>query len=403
MSDEQNFPPPPASGQPTPMPTPTSSPMPTPVSAPMPSVAPPTPTPAASLDQFAPPTLGSSTASTPASAPQKSSGGKNGLILGVVAAVVAVAVAAFVVLGGKDDKKDDTTPMSTEEVATDDDASGDDADTPIITLAPADVPSDLMVIGEQADVPGGVARVNSVETDAAPINQYATPEPGFTLTRVEHEMCAIDDSVSFGWTDWAGHLDSGTEAEMSLNNDESPMFTLYPGQCARGYLVFNVPDGSVLVDVVRTDFFSDVQAAWGLTSTPVAIDGPMASTSEKGNPLGSSFTFDNGAEVTVLDAGNYTSTDEYYELPAGRKLVAANVRVCSQAQLITAMASDFYVMTDDNYLGVYEFYNSTFETSDLDVGDCAEGGIVFLIPEESSPTALIYRDFGSGAEARWTP
>ena len=181
------------------------------------------------------------------------------------------------------------------------------------------------------------------------------------------------------------------------------MFTLYPGQCARGYLVFNVPDGSSLVDVVHTDLFSEVQAAWDLTSTPLPIDGPMESSNEKGNPLGASFTFDNGAEVTLLDVGNYTSTDEYYELPAGRKLVAANVRVCSQTQLITAMASDFYVSTDDNFLGAYEFVNTTFETTDLDVGDCAEGGIVFLIPENTAPTALIYRDFGSGAEARWTP
>ena len=105
---------------------------------------------------------------------------------------------------------------------------------------------------------------------------------------------------------------------------------------------------------------------------------------------------------SVLEAGNYESTDEYYELPDGRRLVAANVRVCSSATT-TVFGIDFYVFTDDNFVATMNYYNSSFATTDLNPGDCAEGGVVFLIPSDSDPVSIMYREFGTGQFARWTP
>jgi hypothetical protein len=253
-----------------------------------------------------------------------------------------------------------------------------------------------------ADVDGGVMRVNSVETNSGFIDQYSPPSDGTSYTRVEVEACAISDNVDSGYIEWEAFLDDGSVAELSYTNSEAPMLTLIPGDCARGYVVYVVPNGAELTSISHTDFWTDERFVWDLTAAPVAIDGPMPASGGTGNEIGSSFTFNSGVEATVVDAGNYESTDEYYELPDGRRLVAANVRVCSESTT-TVFASDFYVFTDDNFVATVEYYNSSFVTTDLNPGDCAEGGVVFLIPEDSNPSMIMYKEFGTSEFARWMP
>ena len=170
---------------------------------------------------------------------------------------------------------------------------------------------------------------------------------------------SISGDVDWGYGQWEAFLDDGSAAEMSYTNSESPILTLSPGDCARGYVVYIVPDGSELTSISHTDFLTEEKVTWDLMSDPVAIDGPMPGNDSPGNEFGSSFTLDSGVEVTVLEAGNYESTDEYYELPDGRRLVAANVRVCSSATT-TVFGIDFYVFTDDNFVATMNYYNSSF-------------------------------------------
>ena len=393
------------------MPTPNSSPTPAPSPIPSPSPAPAAaPSPAPSFDQFAPPPV--SGTPQPAFTPATSSGGggsggnKTGLIIGIVVAVIAAGAAAFFVLGGKDDKKSDTAsvntnvPMTISEDSGDDDSSSNDSDDTM----PSDEPSTEggYAVGEIADVTGGVTRVNAVETETTPRAQSNFLEEGYTITRVEVETCAEDDAVNAGWTQWYGYLDDGSEAESYLSDEPAAVMNLVPGDCARGFLSFAIPDGSKLGTVQFTDFWADTNPTWDLTRDFVTVDGPIAHKSPEGLPIGSTFTFSDGTTATLEDAGNFESTDDYYELPAGFKLIAANVEVCAGSQQISVYPSDFNVMTDDNFLGANEFFNSTFQSSDLSPGDCAKGGIVFAIPESSKPVTLLYTAFLLSETARWS-
>ena len=395
MSDEQNFPPPP---------------MPTPGPAPTPSAAPsPAPAPQPSFDQFAPPTApvgGQTPPPNYGAAPASGGGGgnkKTGLIIGIVAVVIAAGVGAFLLLGGKDDKKaDDKAPVtvssSDETMAPDDDSDSGDSDD----SGGSGGGSGGLAVGEEATVPEGVVRVNSVETNVDGIDQYSPPMDGMSYTRVEVEACGTGERLESGWSEWDAYLDNGEIAELSFTNSESPMFTLGQGDCARGYLVFSVPSGSDLTEITFTEFWSDETATWDLTSETMPVNGPLRESGKPGNEIGSSFTFDSGLEVTILDGGNYTSTDEFFELPAGRKLVAANVRLCGGSELTTIYPSDFYVLADDGFFANNEFYNTNLESTDLNPGDCVEGGVVFMIPENSSVATILYKEFMSGQIARWT-
>jgi Domain of unknown function (DUF4352) len=100
--------------------------------------------------------------------------------------------------------------------------------------------------GTAATVPGGKVTVYSYEQPATGIAQYVTPQaPGNEFSAVDAEICATGTAgLSAGPYDFGLHYPDNTERQPSYG--KQPDLTsrqLGAGDCARGWVTFEVPRG----------------------------------------------------------------------------------------------------------------------------------------------------------------
>ncbi|HTH06487.1 MAG TPA: hypothetical protein VL916_11485 [Ilumatobacteraceae bacterium] len=333
-------------------------------------------------------------------------------------AAIAAIVGAIVFMGGDDDDGEvtnattdetlETTVTESTEPSTDttpvDTADTTPVDTTGETTAPTAPPpgDDDLALGDIAEVENGaVVRVNSVEPNAPPVDEFFQPEPGFTFTRVDVEMCAGTESLYASPIYFMAFLDDNSEAQLSFLGMDLPAAGLAPGGCARGLIDFNVPDGHTVADIVFLNEIFEEAARWS-TASSNDIDGPLSSGVEvESSPLGETLTVESGETVVAKSITPIEPEDDFSDPGPGRQLYEIDVEVCAGSEPVSVNPYSWVIVGEDNRLGGPSFSSGTLPSIDVAAGECVAGTVHLDIAETSTIAYIVYGDVLLEELARW--
>jgi hypothetical protein len=111
---------------------------------------------------------------------------------------------------------------------------------------PASPATSARPLGSAANLPGGKVTVYSYEQPATGISQYVTPQtPGSEFSAVDAEVCATATGGLYGQpSDFALQFPDNTERQSSYGKQpDLSGRQLGAGDCARGWVTFEVPAG----------------------------------------------------------------------------------------------------------------------------------------------------------------
>ena len=249
---------------------------------------------------------------------------------------------------------------------------------------------------------GGLARVNAITPNAAPRNEFLGPDPGFTFTEAEVEICAGEDGQSANPLYWKAFLADNTEADVSFGS-ELQTVGLAPGGCTRGWVAFSVPDGATVSDIVLTDAILSEIARWSVaSSTPV--EGPLTpfKTVEAG-ALGAPLELDAGATAVVRSiTANATPSNEFTTVDPGHQLVEIDVELCAGTEPLSVNPLYWLATAQDHYTGGAALGGGTLSSLEVAPGQCAAGTVQIDMLEQSIPAYVILTDPILDEWARWT-
>ena len=128
-------------------------------------------------------------------------------------------------------------------------ASANPVTSPLTPTSPAA----SAVSGEVASLAdGATAVVRSFTSNAAPRNQFSTPDPGDQFVEIDVELCAGSVPLSVNPLHWllsdAGNTTYGAE----LGGQTLTTIELAPGSCTAGIVVFDVPEDSAPAYAILT-------------------------------------------------------------------------------------------------------------------------------------------------------
>lgn len=341
------------------------------------------------------------------------------VIVLVVLALLAVAIAVAVAAGDGDDDSSgsvptepvvteppgteppdtqppdtelpDTQPATTETSPTTDPPTSEtttSTEPPATTEPPGDP-----VIGDTVDlVDGGVVRVNSITPDAPARSEFSTPDPGFTFTEIEVEMCAGSDGLNSNPLYWSGFTESNTQVEASLAGNDLQTLGLAPGGCARGWVAVSVPEGDAVVDVVLTDAVFDEIARWSATES-VAIDGPLSGSEPPvADELGQPMELSEGATATVRSVTPGVPAPQFVTVEDGRQLVELDVEQCAGSEQLDVNPLYWTLTTRDNYLAGAELVGGSLASISVAPGECVAGTVLVNSLATSAPAFVQLSD-----------
>ena len=236
-------------------------------------------------------------------------------------------------------------------------------------------------VGDAVTLPSGsVARVNAAAPDAAATTEFVQPEPGSTFTSATVEVCAGTEGQSVNPLNWEAFLDDDRAADVALGAQTLATIDLPPGGCAKGDVLFEVPEGQAVARVVLNEGF-DAVARWDAGRSAAAVEGPLpAPVDLDAAPLGAPAATP-AADVTVhaVVAGS-APANEFIDVPEGSSLTALDVEVCAtEAGSVNPLS--WAVQLDDNTVVDLNLGGQTFPTSDLAAGECARGNVDFVVPD----------------------
>lgn len=289
----------------------------------------------------------------------------------------------------EDAEPEDTAPTSTEYTL---------PDAPTIG-APGGSAVPVGTVVELDD--GTVVRVNAVTPDAPPRFDYIEPDPGFTFTEAELELCAGPRGAFVYSRSLMAFLDDHTEAEVSIGSDLRGV-ELSPGGCTRGFVVFHVPAGATVADIVFTDDSFTEVARWSVASA-VPVDAPLQpAQSAAATPVGTAVELGEGATAVVRSVtADATPVSDDRSAPAGYQLVELDVEVCAGTDELRVSPRHWLVTAQDHYTGGGDFATGTLPPLDVAPGQCVAGTVQVSIPESSTPGWVVLTGELFDEEARW--
>ena len=269
----------------------------------------------------------------------------------------------------------------------------------VAPTAPAEDPAigDVLETGS-----GGLARVNAVTPNAPARNEFLGPDPGFTLTEADVEICAGEDGQSVNPLYWKAFLADNTEAEVNFGSTLQTV-GLAPGGCTRGFVAFAVPEGATVADVVLTDELLSEQARWS-TATSVPVTSALTPSSPvAASPLGTLLTLADDATAVVRSVTpGAPPTNEFFPVAAGDQLVEIDVELCAGTASLAVNPLYWLVTAQDNTTGGASLGNGTLSSIDVAPGQCVAGTVQLAIPAASAPSYVLLTGALFDEEARWS-
>ena len=262
--------------------------------------------------------------------------------------------------------------------------------------------TDESVIGSTIETgSGGVARVNAVTPNVAPRDDFFVPEPGFTFTDAEVEICAGEDGQAANALYWKAFLPDNTEAEVSLGSDLQTV-GLATGGCTRGWVTFSVPEGAAVTDIVLTDPLFREIARWSTASSiPVAAPLEPAHGIEA-VAVAAPVELDDAARAVVRSVTtNAVPDNEFMSVAPGHQLVEIDVELCAGSEPFTVNPLYWVVTAQDHYTGGATLGGGTLGALELAAGQCAAGTVQLDVLEQSAPAYVVLTDPIFDEWARW--
>ena len=250
---------------------------------------------------------------------------------------------------------------------------------------------------------GGSARVNAITPNAPPRRELFPPDPGFTFTEAEVELCAGSDRTSINPLYWTAFLTDNTEAEVSILSTDLQTFDMAPGACSRGWVAFSVPDGGTLGDVVLTSqLFSEI-GRW-TTATTAPVTAPLTSGSVLlAAAIGEPVELDDGGTAVVRSiTPNAPPANELFPAEPGRQLVDVDVELCAGSESLSINPLYWLMTAQDNYTGGASLVGGTLPTIDVAAGQCVAGIVQLDMLEQSVPAYVVYTGALFEELARWS-
>jgi hypothetical protein len=127
----------------------------------------------------------------------------------------------------------------------------------------APVPPTVIPVGQTATVGAGhTITLRSVTDDTPPIDDFFSPDPGRQYSQLDVEMCAGTESLKVNGLYWFGVSTESWMGTAALLGDTLPLIDLAAGQCAAGLLQIDLPEGSVITQVIYTDDVLAERVRW---------------------------------------------------------------------------------------------------------------------------------------------
>jgi Domain of unknown function (DUF4352) len=102
-------------------------------------------------------------------------------------------------------------------------------------------------MGETATLASGdQVTVYSYTSSVAPPNQFSTPKPGNEFSVIDAEACAGNASMSINPQSFGLQMPDNSRLDPAFTSAVEPrlnLSNLAPGDCARGYVTFETPQG----------------------------------------------------------------------------------------------------------------------------------------------------------------
>ena len=259
----------------------------------------------------------------------------------------------------------------------------------LTTAAPTTTarPAEDAVVGDTIKISdGALARVNSVTANAAPLNEFATPEPGTTFTRIAVELCAGSKPLSVNPLYWTAALDDNTTADVALGGQTLETYAVAPGGCTAGTVDVTVPDGRTVASVVLTNTLLGVTGRWS-TASAKPVTSPLTPTSPPASAApGEVASLADGATAVVRSfTPNAAPRNQLSTPDPGNQLIEIDVELCAGSAPLSVNPL-YWLLTDaGNITYGAELGGQTLTTIDLDPESCTAGFVAFEVPETSVP------------------
>lgn len=121
-------------------------------------------------------------------------------------------------------------------------------------------------IGDKVETPlGNFVTLYGVQPNVPPPDSFSAPSPGTTLYAVDVQACAGPNAASYNELYFALQMADNTKADADLLGQKSPRLgsgVLAPGQCARGWVTFDVPTGAVPTQLILNPLGSTTVITW---------------------------------------------------------------------------------------------------------------------------------------------
>jgi hypothetical protein len=244
-------------------------------------------------------------------------------------------------------------------------------------------------------------RLNSVTPNSPPTDEFFTPDPGTTLTRLDVEGCAGTEGLYMNSIYWIGFLEDNTSVDPYILSGDLPSLTVAPGACLRGTIDLEVPDGHTVSSVVMRGSLFDEVARWSTASTNAPQSPLTAGNPITANGLAETVTLSSGATAVVRSVTpGAPPLDDFFQPAAGRQLVRVDVELCAGSSPLNVNPIWWFAAAADNRMGSYTFA-STLPSIDIAAGECAAGLVEIDMPADAIVSTIVLSDNTFTETARW--
>ena len=322
----------------------------------------------------------------PYGAPKKKRRGCLPIALAAVAMLVLIGVVAAVAGSGSDDG-DSTASGDGRSSSNSDARSGDDD----------------VSVGDVIENGGNLARVNVVTPNAPALDEFTSPDPGTTFTRLDVEECAGSDALPTNPLYWSAQLDDNTMVDAVLGAQGFQTITLAPGGCQRGTVDVGVPAGKRVTSVVLTDAGLSEVGRWKVEAgaaspaTPLRADDPAEAAA-----LGEALDAVGGTAVAHQVTPAAPPLDEFATPDPGETFTRLDVEVCAGSASTPVNPLYWYGQLDDNTIVSAELGAQGLQTLELAPDQCQRGTVDVAVPDGHRVVEVLFTDAGSEEAGRWS-
>ena len=277
-------------------------------------------------------------------------------------------------------------------------------DTPEPTLEPTEAPTDTpepqpLYLGDVVEQYEYLLSAVAVEDPTTP-GMFYEPEAGKKLMAVEIIVGNVSGEALSVNPLYATLLDSeGFAYQPELAGRDRQIVTVYlsPGEKARGWIAFEVPEGAIAASIkYAVDAFGSKVLRTSLTQPP---EGYVPNTEalsiappESQAILGDVFE-QYGYSLSATAVEDPTTPGMLYEAEEGYKLVAIEIVVGNVSGEVLTVNPLNAILVDSNgfvYQPELAGRDEQIALVDLNVGEKAKGWVAFSVPDDAIPASVKY-------------